>query len=119
MTIKSKKMKKQLKSKRIRKRLQKSERNFRLSVFKSDRYIWLQLIDDIKNETIAAANSKELLKKLKDLDKTKLALETGKLLAERAKKKGVAKVVFDRGPYRYHGRIKAVAEGARAGGLDF
>ena len=93
----------------------------RLSVFRSGKQIYAQVICDIKGETLAAASSleKELKEKLKNGADVKAAAEVGKLVAERAKKAGVTKVVFDRGRYIYHGRVKALAEGARSGGLDF
>lgn len=86
----------------------------RLSVFRSNRYTYAQLIDDTKGQTLAAASSVELGKKG---IKTKLAEELGKLIAEKAKKVGLKTAVFDRGSYRYHGRVKAVAESARGAGL--
>src|SRR4051794_8201303 len=92
----------------------------RLSVFRSSKHIYAQVIDDAQGRTLAAASSleKELKTQLKTgADKT-AATAVGKLLAERAKKAGVDKVVFDRGAYRYHGRIKALADGAREGGLN-
>tara|TARA_R110001592_G_scaffold27763_28_gene103007 strand:- start:3179 stop:3574 length:396 start_codon:yes stop_codon:yes gene_type:complete len=93
----------------------------RLSVFRSGKQIYAQVICDIKGETLAAASTleKELKEKVKSGANKEAALEVGKLLAERAKKAGVTKVVFDRGRYIYHGRVKALAEGARDGGLDF
>ncbi len=93
----------------------------RLSVFRSNKFIYAQVIDDAKGVTVAAASSLE-----KDLkgDKpaaadTAAATAVGKLIAERALKAGVSEVVFDRGGYLYHGRVKALAEGAREGGLKF
>jgi len=88
----------------------------RLSVFRSARYIYAQVIDDKRGVTVAEANSKSLAPKG---NKTEQAKAVGKALAERAQQKGVKRVVFDRGPYRYHGRVKALAEGAREEGLDF
>jgi large subunit ribosomal protein L18 len=92
----------------------------RLSVFRSSKHIYAQLIDDAKGETLAAASSleKELKSTLKTGADKAAATAVGKLLAERAKKAGIDKVVFDRGGYRYHGRIKALADGAREGGLN-
>jgi large subunit ribosomal protein L18 len=92
----------------------------RLSVFRSSKYIYAQVIDDAKGYTLAAASSleKELRAQLKTGADKAAAAAVGKLLAERAKKAGVDKVVFDRGGYRYHGRIKALADGAREGGLN-
>ncbi|MCK5284518.1 MAG: 50S ribosomal protein L18 [Alphaproteobacteria bacterium] len=93
----------------------------RLSVFRSGKQIYAQVIDDIKGVTLAAASTiePELKEKLKTGANTKAALEVGKLVAKRAKKAGIGKVVFDRGRFLYHGRVKALAEGARSGGLEF
>ncbi len=93
----------------------------RLSVFRSHKNIYAQVIDDGNGTTLAAASSLEgaLKKKLKTGADTAAAGEVGKLLAERAKKAGIGEVVFDRGPYIYHGRVKALADGAREGGLQF
>jgi large subunit ribosomal protein L18 len=84
-------------------------------------HIYTQLIDDISGVTLAGAStlSPELRESLKGKSKTERGKEVGKLIATRAALKGITKVRFDRGGYRYHGRIKAVAEGARAGGLEF
>ena len=93
----------------------------RLSVFRSSKQIYAQVIDDEHGRTLAAASSME--KMMRDQLKTGATVEAariiGKEIAERAKKAGVAKVVFDRGGYMYHGRVKALAEGAREGGLEF
>ena len=91
----------------------------RLSVFRSSKHIYAQLIDDALGRTLAAASSleKDMKVQLKTGADKAAAAAVGKLLAERALKVGVDKVVFDRGGYRYHGRIKALADGARAGGL--
>jgi large subunit ribosomal protein L18 len=88
----------------------------RLSVFRSAKYIYAQIIDDEKGHTVAEANSKSI-----NVDGSKLdqARAVGKALAERALEKGVKRVVFDRGAYRYHGRVQALADGAREGGLEF
>lgn len=93
----------------------------RLSVFRSGKQIYAQVICDIRGITLAAASTleKDLKEKLKTGGNAEAASEVGKLVAERAKKAGVTKVVFDRGSYIYHGRVKALAEGARSGGLDF
>jgi large subunit ribosomal protein L18 len=93
----------------------------RLSVFRSGKHIYAQLIDDAQNATIAAASSSE---SAKDGAKSKTynvaaAAAVGKLIAARALEKGVKQVVFDRGGYLYHGRVKALAEAAREGGLEF
>jgi len=93
----------------------------RLSVFRSSKHIYAQVIDDVEGKTLAAASSleKDLKAKLKTGADTEAASEVGKLLAERAAAAGVTHVVFDRGPYLYHGRVKALADGAREGGLNF
>jgi len=93
----------------------------RLSVHRSGNNIYVQLIDDVKGVTICSASTldAELKGKLKNTSNKTAAEEVGKLVAERAKKAGVEKVVFDRGRYIYHGRVKALAEGAREGGLQF
>jgi large subunit ribosomal protein L18 len=93
----------------------------RLSVFRSSEQIYAQIIDDSKGVTLAAASSleKTMREALKSGANVEAARRVGKEIAERAKKAGVEKVVFDRGAYMYHGRVKALAEGAREGGLDF
>jgi large subunit ribosomal protein L18 len=89
----------------------------RVSVFRSNRGIFVQLVDDVAGHTLAAVNWTEGdLRSLKPMEQ---ARRTGELLAERAKAAGVETAVFDRGGYRYHGRVKALAEGARDGGLNF
>ncbi|MBI4999707.1 50S ribosomal protein L18 [Candidatus Gottesmanbacteria bacterium] len=91
----------------------------RLSVFRSGKYIYGQIIDDKKGETLVAANDQKLKIKDEKLKKTERAKEVGKILADKALKKGIKTIVFDRGTYKYHGRVKALAEGARDGGLKF
>ncbi len=93
----------------------------RLSVFRSSKQIYAQVIDDERGHTIASASSleKTMRESLKTGATIEAAKRVGKELAERAKKAGVDKVVFDRGSYIYHGRVKALADGAREGGLDF
>ena len=93
----------------------------RLSVFRSSKQIYAQVIDDARGHTIAAASSleKTLRESMKTGANIDAARRVGKELADRAKKAGVDKVVFDRGGYMYHGRVKALADGAREGGLDF
>lgn len=101
----------------IRKKIQGTAESPRLSVFKSNRFIYAQLIDDEKGHTIAASSSKELHPdKSANVDISK---EVGSKLAERAKASGVETVIFDRSGYQYHGKVKALAEGAREGGLKF
>lgn len=88
----------------------------RLSVFRSNTGLFLQLIDDTVGKTLVSASSKEIKSKGKKLE---ISHELGKLIAEKAKTKNITSVVFDRGSYKYHGRVQAVAEGARANGLQF
>jgi large subunit ribosomal protein L18 len=98
----------------------KAAGRLRLSVFRSDKNIYAQLIDDSRGITLAAASSIEkALKGKTGAGKKAAASAVGKLIAERAQEAGVAQVVFDRGGYRYHGRVKALADGAREGGLKF
>lgn len=101
---------------RIRSKIFGTATRPRISIFRSNRYTYAQLIDDEKQRTIAAASTKELSRTAKRVD---MAIELGKLLAERAKKLGVEAALLDRGSYRYHGRVKAVAEGVRSGGIKF
>jgi large subunit ribosomal protein L18 len=102
---------------RVRARIVGSAERPRLSVYRSNRGVFAQLIDDGKGHTVAAVNWIEPdLRKLTAGDQAKKA---GELLAERAKAAGVESCVFDRGGYRFHGRVKALAEGAREGGLNF
>ena len=88
----------------------------RLSVYRSNTYISVQLIDDEKRQTVASASSRNVKEKG---TKTEVAKKVGLLIAEEAKKAGIKEVVFDRGGKAYHGRVKAIAEGAREGGLEF
>jgi large subunit ribosomal protein L18 len=107
---------------RVRRALKLASRGRpRLSVFRSSQHIYAQVIDDARGHTLAAASTldKELREKLKSGADKQAASEVGRLVAERAKAAGVEHVVFDRGAYIYHGRVKALAEAAREGGLDF
>lgn len=103
---------------RVRRKLRGSGR-VRLSVFRSSRHMYAQLIDDTSGRTLAAASSLEKDFAGKTGGSKEGAEKVGRLLAERAQKSGHKKLVFDRGAYLYHGRVKALAEGARAGGLEF
>lgn len=95
-------------------------KRLRLAVFRSNKHIYAQIIDDEKGHTLVAANEKDLkLKKEEKLTKTQKAKMVGKILAEKAKRKKITNVWFDRRAYKYHGRVKALAEGAREGGLKF
>ncbi len=102
---------------RVRAKVRGSAERPRISVFRSNRGIFAQLIDDDAGRTLASVNWIEPdLRSLKPMEQAKRA---GELLAERAKAAGVERAVFDRGGYQYHGRVKALAEGAREGGLSF
>lgn len=90
----------------------------RLSIYRSLQYIYAQLINDEKGETLAAASDHDL-KDIKGKTKSEIAIEVGKLIAKRGLEKKIVQVVFDRGGRKYHGRIKALADGAREGGLNF
>ena len=103
---------------RIRNKVRGTTERPRLSVFRSGKHIYAQVIDDLQGATLAAASSRDPLGP-KEKGKLSVSGAVGKLLAERAKQKGIVKVAFDRGGYRYHGRVKALADGARAGGLEF
>lgn len=106
---------------RIRKKITGTPTSPRISVFRSNKHIYTQIIDDINRKTLVAASSltKEVAEKLGGLNKSQQAEQVGKALAERALNANIKDVVFDRSGYRYHGRIKSVAEGARKGGLIF
>jgi large subunit ribosomal protein L18 len=103
--------------KRIRSRVSGTQERPRLAVFRSVKHIYAQVIDDTKGHTVVAAGSTE--KDSKNGGNVIGAKEIGKLVAERAKDKGIKAVVFDRGGYQYHGRVKALAEAAREAGLEF
>jgi large subunit ribosomal protein L18 len=107
--------------KRIRMRVEGTAERPRLNVFRSLRHIYAQLIDDEKGHTLLSASTldAEVAERADGKNKTEQAKVVGELLAQRALGKGVTEIVFDRGGYRYHGRVKALAEGARAGGLQF
>jgi large subunit ribosomal protein L18 len=103
--------------KRIRNRVKGTAERPRLAVFRSVKHIYAQVIDDLKGHTLAAASSAE--ENGKNGGNVAGAKEIGKLVADRAKDKGIKLVVFDRGGYHYHGRVKALAEAARQAGLEF
>lgn len=104
---------------RIRQRVRGSEERPRLAVFRSVKHIYAQVIDDQKGHTVVAASSNEKKSAVKSGGNVAGAKEVGKLVASRAKAKGISKVVFDRGGYLYHGRVKALADAAREAGLEF
>ena len=103
---------------RVRRRIVGTAERPRLVVFRSNRGIHGQLVDDGAARTLAAASHLEVKKSFKG-NKTEQAAEVGKILAQNAKKAGIETVVFDRGGYLFHGRVKALADGAREGGLNF
>jgi len=104
---------------RIRKVVSGTADRPRLSVFRSNQEIYAQVIDDLAGRTLVAASSREKGITEKTSTKTEKAKQVGALIAERAKEAGIDAVVFDRGGYLYHGRVKALAEAAREGGLKF
>jgi large subunit ribosomal protein L18 len=106
---------------RIRKKIAGSTERPRLAIFRSEKHIYAQLIDDDAGQTLCAASSldKDLRQKDKRGATVQAATAVGSLIASRAKERGIAAVVFDRGGFRYHGRVKALAEAAREGGLKF
>lgn len=113
------KTKKEKRKLRVRKNLLKREDRFRLSVFRSNKFSYAQIIDDWNRKTIVSASEKDLKDDEKKLPKTERAHLVGKSLAVKALQEKITTVVFDRGSYKYHGRVKALAEGAREGGLKF
>jgi large subunit ribosomal protein L18 len=117
VTVKTKPQARLRRRRRVRAKVRGTAERPRLSVFRSNRGIQAQLIDDVKGHTVAAVNWVEA--DLKSLARMEQAKKAGELLAERAKAAGVEDCVFDRGGYRYHGKVKALADGAREGGLKF
>jgi len=106
--------------KRIRKKLEGTADRPRLAVFRSNTQIYVQLIDDTAGKTLVSASSREKSVAGKDkIKKTEQAALVGKLIAEKCKEKGIENVVFDRSGYKYHGRVKSLADAARKGGLKF
>ena len=104
---------------RVRKKVTGTTARPRLVVFRSARHIEVQVVDDTVGKTLASASTMEADVRAAEGDKTAKATSVGKLVGERAKDAGVTSVVFDRGGYRYHGRVAAVADGAREAGLEF
>ena len=106
---------------RVRKKISGTAARPRLSVFRSSKHIYVQLIDDVGGVTLASASTvdKELSGKVKNGGDVEAARQVGELIAQRAKAKGFENVVFDRGGYLYHGRIQALADAAREAGLQF
>lgn len=104
---------------RVRKKISGSDKKPRLTVFRSNKYIYVQLIDDNIGKTIASATDAKKTKAKDSANKIERAKEVGKNIAGMAVKKNIKEIVFDRAGYKYHGRIKAIADGAREGGLNF
>jgi large subunit ribosomal protein L18 len=117
MTVTSKPTKRLKRRRRVRAKVTGTAERPRISVFRSNRGVMAQLIDDTAGRTLAAVSWTE--SELKSLPRMDQARRAGELLAERAKAAGIESAVFDRGGYQYHGRVKALAEGAREGGLAF
>ena len=104
---------------RVRKKVHGSAARPRLVVFRSSKHIYAQVVDDDKGVTLLGASDRTEGIQVDGTGKTARSFALGRLIADKAKGKGIAKVVFDRGGYQYHGRVKAVADGARKGGLEF
>ncbi|HEX8751800.1 MAG TPA: 50S ribosomal protein L18 [Solirubrobacterales bacterium] len=117
MTVVTKEQRRLRRRRRVRARVKGTAERPRLSVFRSNKGIFAQLIDDTNGHTVAAVNWIE--PDLRKLTASEQAKQAGQLLAERAKAAGIETCVFDRGGYQYHGRVKALADGAREGGLAF
>ncbi len=117
MSVKTKEAMRLRRRRRVRAKVRGSAERPRVSVFRSNRGIAAQLIDDESGRTLAAVNWTEA--PLRELKGSEQAKKAGELLAERAKAAGVETAVFDRGGYQYHGRVQALADGAREGGLNF
>jgi len=104
---------------RVRKQVRGSAARPRLVVFRSSKHIYAQVVDDDRGVTLLGASDRTEGIQVEGTGKTARSFALGRLIAVKAKDKGIAKVVFDRGGYQYHGRVKAVADGARKGGLEF
>lgn len=104
---------------RVRKKIKETGRGRKLTVFRSNRYISAQVIDIVNGRTLLGVAGQNLGKKIAGKNKSEVAFLVGEEVAKKAVKLGIKKVTFDRGPYKYHGRIKALADGARKGGLIF
>ncbi|MCI0377628.1 MAG: 50S ribosomal protein L18 [Gemmataceae bacterium] len=117
---KAKKIRQLRRRRHVRKKIVGTQERPRLSVFRSSKHIYAQLIDDLQGVTLGAASSRTKGQtELKYGGNVNAAKSVGKKIAEVAKQKGIAKVAFDRGHYKYHGRVKALADAAREGGLQF
>lgn len=106
---------------RVRKKIQGTAERPRLNIFRSSKHMYAQIIDDVKGVTLVSASTldKELRDQITNGGNVEAAQKVGELVAKRAKEKGIDRVVFDRGGYLYHGRVQALADAAREGGLEF
>lgn len=105
--------------KKVRAKIRGTNKTPRVSVFRSNRHVFVQLIDDSAGKTILSSIVKSKSKSTIKGTKAEIAFKIGETIAQKAKEKGIKKAVFDRGGYKYHGRVKALAEGLRKGGLEF
>jgi large subunit ribosomal protein L18 len=119
--VKEKRLARQRRHARVRKRLQGTSERPRLCVFRSLKHIYAQVIDDTQSHTLVSASTldAEVLAKMEGKGKVSQAAVVGEVLAQRAQKAGINAVVFDRGGYKYHGRVKSLADAARKAGLEF
>jgi len=116
----TKEERRQIRHRRVRRRVRGSQERPRLAVFRSGKHIYAQLVDDARGRTLAAASSREdVTGKVEGAGKVGVSYAVGKVLAERARAQGIHRVCFDRGGNLYHGRVKALADGTRSGGLEF
>lgn len=115
----SKQLQRQRRHKKIRAKIVAANNRLRLAVFRSNKHIYLQLIDDKNGKVLAHSSDTEIENKNNKLKKVDLAFRAGESIAKKCLEKKIESVVFDRGGYKYHGRVKATAEGARKGGLLF
>ncbi len=117
----SRQERRRVRHRRLRRRVVGTADRPRLSVFRSLKHIYAQVIDDTRGHTLVAASTREpeVAARVAGLKRVDQSRVVGQVLAERAKERGIVRVVFDRGGYAYHGRVKALAEGAREGGLEF
>ena len=117
----SRQERRKIRHRRIRRRIVGTAERPRLSVFRSLKHIYAQIIDDTRGHPLVAASTREpeIAARVQGLKRVEQGRVVGQALAQRAREKGIVRVVFDRGGYAYHGRVKALAEGAREGGLEF
>ena len=118
-TIKTRESRRARRHLRVRKKIHGTAARPRLVVFRSSKHIYAQLVDDDRRVSVLGASDRSEGLRVDGKGKTGKSYALGQLVAERAKQQGIARVVFDRAGYRYHGRVKAVADGARKGGLEF